>query len=198
MNIARLNFSHGSHEVGLCTVLLCVPLLSVTVVHMFWSFLQSCVDSPSPSMCLSVPRGNHQKHPRGGGDDNLWPLVLPAGCHRLGYEGSRDPHWISERGKHLMLDPPSRLKLIRRSHPVSCETCWQFVDCFLSSSFLTGCCLHFLCPHLLFNHLVLLLHAVCFAEQITQSSWKPLHALISSENVPQDVLAARWFSLVFS
>lgn len=48
------------------------------------------------------------------------------------------------------------------------------------------------CPYLFFHHLVLLffvllLHAVCFAEQITRSSWKPLHALISLQNALHDV-----------
>lgn len=52
------------------------------------------------------------------------------------------------------------------------------------------------CPHLLFHcHLivlafVLLFHAVCFAEQITPSCWKPLYALISLQNAQHDVRAA--------
>lgn len=90
-------------------------------------------------LCPSVPWWNHQKHPRGGGDDNPWPLVLSAGCHRIGYEGTRDPHRISERGKHVTLHLSN--SLINQSHSVS----WKYVDCFLSSSsFLKGCYLHFL------------------------------------------------------
>lgn len=62
--------------------------------------------SPSPidfhSVCpVPVPRGDHQKHPGGGRDADLRPPLLSAYCHRLGHKRSGDPHWISQRGKHV-------------------------------------------------------------------------------------------------
>lgn len=106
--------------------------------------------------CLSAPRWNHQKHPRGSGDVNFWPLVLSAGCHRLGYEGSRDPHRISERGKHVMLHLSNCLNLINQSHSVRCKRCWKYVSCFISSSLFTGC--YLLCFFLQNNNLLCLFH----------------------------------------
>lgn len=188
----------------------CVSLRTVshscsTYTHVFWSFLPVMYWF---SVCLPVPRWNHQKHQRGGGDGNLWPLVLSAGCHRLGYEGSRDSHRISERGKRVMHHLSNSLNLINPSHSVMCKKSWKYVHRFVSSSFFTGRFLFFwanqlvVCPHLLFHHhlivlfFVLLLHAVCFAEQITPSCWKPLYTLISWQNALHDVQAAHWFSFV--
>lgn len=119
---------------------MCVSLCAIsrnysTCTHMFWPFLQSCIDSLSPYLCVSVPWRNHQKHPGGGRNDNLWSLVLSAGCHRLGYEGSRDPHRISERGKNVMFYPSNSLNLINQSQAVRCKGCWKYVDCSVSSSF---------------------------------------------------------------
>lgn len=78
-------------------------------------------------LCLSVPRGNHQKHPRGGGDGNLRPPVLSAGCYCLGYKGSRDPYRISERGKHVMLHLSNSRNLIKLSQAVRCKRGWKYL-----------------------------------------------------------------------
>lgn len=130
MNIARLNFSHGSHEVSAVHVFFCGPSLTV-LIHTHVLVFHSIMP---PRVCLSVPQRNHQKHPRGSGDDNLWSLVLSACCHRLGYEGSRDPHRISERGKHAMLHLSKSLNLIKQSHAVRCKKrCWKYLCCFVSS-----------------------------------------------------------------
>lgn len=97
MNIARLNFSHGSHEVRVCLCLCGGPVTHTAFTH--HSF-PSRIDFHS--VCpVPVPRGDHQKHPGGGGDGDLWPPLLSACCYCLGHEGSRDPHWISQRGKHV-------------------------------------------------------------------------------------------------
>ena len=71
--------------------------------------------------CLSVPQWNHQKHPRGSGDDNHWPLILSLHCHRLGYEGSGDPNRISQRGKHMMLQLSGSLTLTNQLDAVRCK-----------------------------------------------------------------------------
>ena len=72
---------------------MCVP--SLTNQH-FLVFHWLC-------LCLSVPRCDHQKCQRGGGDHDLGPFVLSISGHRFGYEGSRDPHRISERGEYVEL-----------------------------------------------------------------------------------------------
>lgn len=71
--------------------------------------------------CPSVPRWNHQKHQRGSGDNNLWPFVLPAGRHRLGYERSRDPHRISERGESVKPHVFNTINKINLSHVERCR-----------------------------------------------------------------------------
>lgn len=90
--------------------------------------LNSCLP-----FCLSVPRWNHQKHPRGSGDDNHWSLILSVHCHRLGYEGSGDPHRISERGNHIMLQLSESLTLINQSHAVRCKKyCLKYLKWYVS------------------------------------------------------------------
>lgn len=95
MNIARLNFSHGSHEVRGASALCfecCRTARSadLSAVTLLWS------------PYLSVPQRDHQKHQRGRGDHHLWPPVLSTCGHCLGHQGSRDPHRLSERGEHFV------------------------------------------------------------------------------------------------
>lgn len=79
---------------------------------------------------------------------------------------------------------------INLSHAVRCERCWKCRLCRLLRFFIVFYRLSqvLLCPLLLSHHqiivlfFVLLSHTVCFAEQITASCWKPLHALISLQN----------------
>lgn len=87
------------------------------------------------------------------------------------------------------------------SHAVRCERCWKI--CRLLRVFIVFYRLsQLLCPLLLSRHqiivlfFVLLSHAVCSAEQITASCWKPLHALISLQNALHGVGAAHWFGLI--
>lgn len=166
----------------------CVFVYRLQLQHIYTrfglSFSHVLIPCLSPSLCLSVPRRNHQKYPRGGGDDNLWPLVLSACCHRLGYEGSRDPHRISERGKHVMLHLSNSLNLINQSHSVRCKRCWKYVLPYLPS--IVG--VSFFC----------ILLCCCVAEQITASCWQRLNALISLQNALHDVRAAHWFCPVVS
>lgn len=71
-------------------------LIHILVVLLIVYWLSTCL---AACVCLSVPWRNHQKHPGGSGDNNLWSIVLSACCHRIGYQGSGDPHRISKRGK---------------------------------------------------------------------------------------------------
>lgn len=129
-----------------------------THVLVFRSIMPLCV-------CLSVPRRNHQKHPRGSGDDNLWSLVLSACCHRLGYEGSRDPHRISERGKHAMLHLSKSLTLIKHSHAVRCKKrCWKYLCC--NHYFLQVVAYFFGQPELLLCHLWLFHHHLTLCDAV--------------------------------
>lgn len=113
---------------------------------MFWCFHQVSFSHVlilclSLSLCVLVPRWNHQKHPRGSGDDNLWPLVLSSGCHRLGYKGSRDPHWISERGKRVILSLSNSVNLTNQSGGRGAENTSTASSFIISSSFFTPPCI---------------------------------------------------------
>lgn len=114
-------------------VFLCLSQYIYTQVLVFPSIMYWFPACLPPCVCLSVPQWNHQKRPRGSGDDNLRSPVLSACCHRLGYEGSRDPYRISERGKHVMLPLSKSLNLINQSHAVRCKKRrWKSFNCFVS------------------------------------------------------------------
>ncbi len=183
MNIARLNFSHGTHEVWAARVFLCTVSRNYsTYTHTFWSFFPVVYWF---SVCLPVPRWNHQKHPRGGGDDNLWPLVLSAGCHRLGYEGSRDPHRISERGKHVNIHHLSNSLNLGSG-------CYQpffggkSAGCVSSSAFSSS------------SHCVVLCVAVTCRLLCWTNNCKLLETSLCLDYALHDMQAAHWFSLTVS
>lgn len=87
MNIARLNFSHGSHEVG----------RAGRAGRRMPGFSHLPLKSrPAPP---PVPRGVHRQHPGGRGELRDHPAQLPAGGHRFGHEGPGDAHWDPAGGE---------------------------------------------------------------------------------------------------